>query len=487
MGNVAMKPRACVAVPHQHHEGNSYMSAHTANLKTSVLEDLRASLGNKVTTDDAVRSARGHDRSHLPWEAPLAVVQCASTEDVSATLAICSHHGVSVVPIAAGTGLEGGANSTAGSICLDISGMDKILRIEADDLDATVQAGVMKSSLNEALAQHGLTFPVGPGVDASVGGMASTGASGTTAVRYGTMKENVLGLTVVLADGTVIKTGGRSRKSAAGYDLTHLFVGAEGTLGILTEVTLRVYGIPQASSVAICSFATLEECIAVVQATLESAVPISRVELLDDVTVDAVNRYSSLGLPVMPTLIFEFEGSPANIAEQSETVRGLVSQHGGIGWDYASDPEQMARIWRARHDALPAYTALIPGSSTWSTDVCVPVSRLAECITLTKADTDNEGVLAPIVGHVGDGNFHLAFVLPPGDDDVLAKAAAINNRLVERALSMGGTSTGEHGIGLGKTASLVKEHATAIPVMMAIKNALDPQGILNPGKVLAAS
>ncbi|MGA7204605.1 MAG: FAD-linked oxidase C-terminal domain-containing protein, partial [Specibacter sp.] len=365
------------------------------------------------------------------------------------------------------------------------SGMDKILRIGAADLDATVQAGVMKSALNAALAGHGLTFPVGPGVDASVGGMASTGASGTTAVRYGTLKENVLGLTVVLADGTVIKTGGRSRKSAAGYDLTHLFVGAEGTLGVLTEVTLRVYGIPEASGVAICSFPTLENCTAVVQATLEAGIPISRVELLDDVTVDAVNRYSGLGLPVTPTLIFEFEGSPSGIAEQGETVRGLVERHGGTDWDYADEPERMGRIWRARHDVLPSYAALVPGSSTWSTDVCVPISRLAECITLTKADTDAHGVLAPIVGHVGDGNFHLAFVLPPGNQDAVDAASAVNSRLVDRALSMGGTSTGEHGIGLGKTASLAKEHASALPVMAAIKNALDPAGILNPGKVLA--
>lgn len=360
-----------------------------------------AELGPKVSTDDAVRSARGHDRSHLPWEAPLAVVRCTSTEDVSAALRICSRHRVPAVPIAAGTGLEGGANSTSESVCLDLSGMDAILRIGADDLDATVQAGVMKSSLNAALAAHGLTFPVGPGVDASVGGMASTGASGTTAVRYGTMKENVLGLTVVLADGSIIKTGGRSRKSAAGYDLTHLFVGAEGTLGVLTEVTLRVYGIPEATGVAICSFPTLENCTAVVQETLEAAVPISRVELLDEVTVDAVNRYSGLGLPVMPTLIFEFEGSTASIADQAEAVRNLVAKNGGTGWDYASDPAQIGRIWRARHDALPSYVALVPGSSTWSTDVCVPISRLAECITLTKADTDREGVLAPIVGHVG--------------------------------------------------------------------------------------
>ncbi|WP_113718533.1 FAD-binding oxidoreductase [Arthrobacter dokdonensis] len=461
------------------------MTALPTSTNAAAIDELAASLGSKVSTDRGVRAARGHDRSHLPWEPPSAVVHCTSTADVSTALAICSRHGVPAVPIGAGTGLEGGANSTADAVCLDLSGMDGILRIGARDLDATVQCGVMKSSLNAALADHGLTFPVGPGVDASVGGMASTGASGTTAVRYGTMKENVLGLTVVLADGTVIKTGGRSRKSAAGYDLTHLFVGAEGTLGILTEVTLRVYGIPEATAVAICSFPTLENCTAVVQATLEAGVPISRVELLDDVTVDSVNRYTGLGLPVMPTLIFEFEGSPSSIAEHSSTVRALVDRHDGVGWDYADEPGRIGRIWRARHDALPSYAALVPGSSTWPTDVCVPISRLAECITLTKEDTDAHGVLAPIVGHVGDGNFHLAFVLPPGDENAVAAAAALNGRLVDRALSMGGTSTGEHGIGLGKTASLAKEHASALPVMAAIKKALDPRGILNPGKVLA--
>lgn len=454
------------------------------NTLDAALAELSAALGSKVSTDLAVRTARGHDRSHLPWEPPSAVVRCTETEDVATALAICSRHGVPAVPIAAGTGLEGGANSSADAVALDLSGMDRILRIGAADLDATVQAGVMKSALNAALAGHGLTFPVGPGVDASVGGMASTGASGTTAVRYGTLKENVLGLTVVLADGTVVRTGGRSRKSAAGYDLTHLFVGAEGTLGVVTEVSVRVYGIPETTGVAICAFPALENCTSVVLATLQAGVPISRVELLDDVTVDAVNRYSGLGLPVRPTLIFEFEGSPAGVADQAAIVRELVELHGGTGWDYASDPERIGRIWAARHDALPAYAALVPGSSTWPTDVCVPISRLAECITLTKEDTDSHGVLAPIVGHVGDGNFHLAFVLPPGDDAAVAAAAAANDRLVARALSMGGTCTGEHGIGKGKIGSLAKEHATAMPVMAAIKQALDPQGILNPGKVL---
>lgn len=449
-----------------------------------VVSELRAVLGPRVVTDDDVRGARGHDRSHLSWQPPLAVVRCESTADVSTALRICSRHGVPVVPIGAGTGLEGGANSTSGSICIDLAAMNAIVRIAAEDLDATVQAGAMKSSLNAALREYGLVFPAGPGIDASIGGMASTSASGTTAVRYGTMKENVLALTVVLADGSVITTGGRSRKSAAGYDLTHLFVGAEGTLGIITEVTVRVHGLPAAVGAAICSFPSLAACTSVVLEALKLGVPISRVELLDEVTVEAVNRYSGLALTVLPTLIFGFEGSAAQIGEQSRIVADLAARRGGSGWDYAGEPARLERIWQARHDALPASAALVAGSRTWSTDVCVPISRLAECIRLTKEDIDLHGVLAPIVGHVGDGNFHLAFVLAPGDEQAVTAAAAINDRLVHRALSMGGTSTGEHGIGRGKTGSLRKEHPTSVPVMASIKHALDPQGILNPGKVL---
>jgi D-lactate dehydrogenase (cytochrome) len=453
----------------------------------NVVEQLQNLLGDQVHTDPATRELRAHDWSHHEWELPDVVVSCRGTEDVATVLRLAHVSGTPVVPIAAGTGLEGGANSSKGSIALDLSTMDRILDISEPDLDATVQAGVMKSALNAALAEHGLIFPVGPGVDASVGGMASTGASGTTAVRYGTLKDNVLGLTVVLADGRVVKTGGRSRKSSAGYDLTRLFVGAEGTLGVLTELTVKVRGIPAAAAAAICGFADLGAAARVVQVALKSGVPISRVELLDETTVDAVNRFAGLTLPIVPTLLFEFEGSsPRLVREQAAEIEAIAAELGSIGFEVADDPAGMARLWQARHDALPAYCALVPGSVTWSTDVCVPVSRLAECITLTAQDTSDAGVLAPIVGHVGDGNFHLAFVLVPGDDEAYAKASAVNERLVERALAMGGTCTGEHGIGTGKVHSLAQEHPTGVPVMALLKNALDPTGILNPGKVLAA-
>lgn len=443
-------------------------------------------LGLDVVTDPVLMSDRSHDRSHHAWELPDAVVRCHSTDDVSTVLRWAHATGTPVVPIGAGTGLEGGANSSKGSVALDLSPMDAILEISEPDLDATVQAGVMKSALNAALAPHGLVFPVGPGVDASVGGMASTCASGTTAVRYGTLKDNVLGMTVVLADGSVVRTGGRSRKTSAGYDLTRLFVGAEGTLGVITELTVRVHGIPAAAAAAICGFPDLDSAARTVQVALKSGVPISRVELLDEITVDAVNRYAGLAIPVVPTLLFEFEGSSERtVREQAAEIERIAADHGSIGFERTDDPVGNARLWQARADALPAYCALVPGSVTWSTDVCVPVSRLAQCIVETAADTERSGVLAPIVGHVGDGNFHLAFVLVPGDDETYAKARAVNERLVERALAMGGTCTGEHGIGSGKVHSLAQEHPTGIPVMAAIKAALDPSGIMNPGKVLA--
>jgi len=452
-----------------------------------VVSSLRAALGDRVSVEPGDRERRAHDRSHHAWELPDVVVACRSTEDVSAVMRIAHATGTPVVPIAAGTGLEGGANSSAGSIALDLSGMDRILDVSEADLDATVQAGVMKSALNAVLAEQGLVFPVGPGVDASVGGMAATGASGTTAVRYGTLKDNVLGLTVVLADGSVVRTGGRSRKSSAGYDLTRLFVGSEGTLGVMTELTVRVRGIPAAAAAVICGFEDLGSAARVVQVALKSGVPISRVELLDESTVDAVNRYAGLTIPVVPTLLFEFEGSSSRaVLDQAAEIEVIAKESGAIGFEVADDPAGMARLWQARADALPAYCALVPGSVTWSTDVCVPVSRLAECITATAQDTAAVGVLAPIVGHVGDGNFHLAFVLVPGDEEAHARAAAVNERLVARALAMGGTCTGEHGIGTGKVHSLEQEHPTGVPVMRMVKDALDPRGILNPAKVLSA-
>ncbi|WP_427015543.1 FAD-binding oxidoreductase [Pseudarthrobacter sp. P1] len=452
---------------------------------SGAVAELQRALGPVVAVDLASRTGRSRDRSHLPAGLPDAVVSARSTADVATAVRICAAHGVPVVPIGAGTGLEGGANARPGTVTIDLSGMAEILRVSSADLDATVQAGVMKSRLNAALEADGLFFPVGPGVDASVGGMSSTRASGTMAVRYGTMRENVLGLTVVLASGEVVHTGGRARKSSAGYDLTRLFVGAEGTLGIITEVTVRLHGQPQAVSAAVCGFPTLAAATLVVQGAIQAGIPVARVELLDDTMVAAINSYSALGLAPLSTLLFEFHGTEHGVVEQAEQVRAIAARYGSIGFDFAAGEAERDRLWRARTDVLPSCQALLAGSHTWSTDVCVPISRLAECIAATKEDILASGVVAPIAGHAGDGNFHLAFVLAPGDSGAFAAAAAVNERLVARALGMGGTCTGEHGIGAGKTASLRAEHPSGVGVMAAIKAALDPANIMNPGKVLA--
>lgn len=450
----------------------------------NVVSRLSEELGRRVLTSRAAREQHGHDESHHEWGLPEAIVMCDSTETVSTAIAICAAARVPVVPFGAGTGLEGGANTPAGAISLDLSSMTRILAVNSSDLDVMVQAGVTRSQLNAALAPGGLFFPVDPGADASLGGMAATCASGTYAVRYGTMRENVLGLTAVLADGTVIHTGGRARKSSAGYDLTRLLVGSEGTLAVITEVTLRVYGIPENISAAICGYPDLHSATSMVQHAIQLAIPLARIELLDEVMVGAVNSFSGLQLPEIPTLIFEFHGTPVAVAGQVDEVRTLAAEYGGTGFAAAQSAAERAKLWQARHDALRAAKSLRPGSRTWSTDVCVPISQLAECILQTKQDIALAGSLAPIAGHVGDGNFHLAFVLPPGDDGAFAAAQHINERLVRRALDMGGTCTGEHGIGIGKLRALALEHPTAVPVMRTIKAAVDPLGILNPGKVI---
>jgi D-lactate dehydrogenase (cytochrome) len=441
--------------------------------------------GGAVSTDVVELAAKAHDRSHHPSVLPLAVVACTSTDDVACAVQICAEHRVPMVPRGAGTGLEGGANAVPGSVVLDLRPMNRILAVHADDFDAVVEAGVMKSELNEALRGHGLFFPAGPGVDASFGGMISTRASGMNAVRYGTMRENVLGLTVVLADGSVMHTGSRTRKSAAGYDLTHLLVGAEGTLGIVTEAIVRVHGIPEATMAMVCGFPTIADATRVVYRALRREVAISRVELADTLQIAAINRYAGTDFAELPTLLFEVQGPPAAIAAEADVLRSLAEDAGAVGIRTATEQAEIDEIWRARVDALPAAGALVTGANTWSTDVCVPISRLAECIDATIADVEASGLLAPIVGHVGDGNFHLAIVLPEGDDEIWAKAVAVNERLVLRALAMDGTSTGEHGIGIGKVHSLELEHADSLPAMRAIKNALDPHALLSPGSVLA--
>ncbi len=407
-----------------------------------------------------------------------------STEEVAEVVRICAAHGTPIIPYGTGTGLEGHVAALHGGVCLDLSPMDRVLSVNVEDLDCTVQPGVTRKQLNNYLRDTGLFFPVDPGADASLGGMAATRASGTNAVRYGTMRENVLALTVVLADGRVIRTSRRSRKSAAGYDLTRLFVGSEGTLGVITEITLRLYGIPEAMSSAVCSFASLEEAVNTVILTIQMGVPVARIELLDEAQMDAVNRFSGTGYAVAPTLFLEFHGSEAGVAEQAETVQEIAREHGGGDFQWTANNEERSKLWQARHDAAYACKALRPGSEIVATDVCVPISRLAECITETKRDIQASDVIAPIVGHVGDGNFHLCVLVDPGDRAELERAQALNERMVSRALAMDGTCTGEHGVGYGKLDFLVAEHGEAISVMRTIKKALDPQNIMNPGKVV---
>jgi D-lactate dehydrogenase (cytochrome) len=359
-----------------------------------------------------------------------------------------------------------------------------VLEVNREDLDCRVEAGVTHRALNAWLRDSGLFFPIDPGADASLGGMAATRASGTNAVRYGTMRENVLGLTVVTADGEVVRTGGRARKSAAGYDLTRLFVGSEGTLGIITELQLRLHGIPEAISAAACPFGTLSGAVDTVIATIQSGIPVARIELLDEVMVRGVNLYSKLGLAETPTLFFEFHGSEAGVAEQAALVGELARDFGAAGFEWATKPEDRNRLWAARHDAFWATRELRPGAEARATDVCVPISRLAECILETRADIDANGLVVPIVGHVGDGNFHLTFLVDPNDADEVARAEAVNHRMIDRALAMGGTCTGEHGVGTGKMPYLEQEHPEGVALMRRIKRALDPDNILNPGKVI---
>ena len=383
-----------------------------------------------------------------------------------------------------GTGLEGHVQALHGGVCIDVSQMNDILQVNGEDLDCRVQPGVTRKQLNNYLRDSGLFFPIDPGADASLGGMTATRASGTNAVRYGTMRENVLGLTVVLADGRVIRTGGRARKSAAGYDLTRLFVGSEGTLGVITEIQLRLYGIPEAISSAVCSFATLEGAVKTVTQTIQMGIPVARIELLDDVQMDAINRYSDLSYPAQPTLFFEFHGSDTGVREQAETVGEIAEEFGGGDFQWASRQEDRNKLWQARHDAYYAVLALRPGCKGWATDVCVPISALTQCLLETRKDIDASGLLAPIVSHAGDGNFHLVFLVDTDSADEMARASAVNDRMVARALAAGGTCTGEHGVGYGKIEFLKAEHGEAMSVMRQIKTALDPDNIMNPGKIL---
>jgi D-lactate dehydrogenase (cytochrome) len=449
-------------------------------------QELGARFGARFTTGVAIREQHGRDESHHPTLPPDGVAFPASTAEVADAVAICARHRVPVIPFGAGTSLEGGVSAVRGGLTVDLGGLDRILRVGVDDLDVTVEAGVTRKRLNEHLRDTGLFFPIDPGADATLGGMAATRASGTNAVRYGTMRENVLGLTAVLADGRVIRTGGRARKSAAGYDLTRLLVGSEGTLGIITEVTLRLYGIPEQVRAAVCPFPNIADAVGTVIAIIQCGIPVARLELLDALSLAAVNRHGGLTLPETPTLFLEFHGSAAGVAEQAAAAAAIARDFGGCDFQWADRPEERSRLWHARHTAYYAAVALRPGARGFPTDVCVPISSLAACIAETQADLADSPVLAPMVGHVGDGNFHLMFVVDPDDPDQMAEVHRLNRRLVRRALALGGTCTGEHGVGLGKREFLAEEFgAPTIEVMGAIKRALDPLGLMNPGKVLA--
>ncbi|MCW5623487.1 MAG: FAD-binding protein [Burkholderiales bacterium] len=447
------------------------------------IDELRALLGDRLSTSTGVRDHHSKDESwHVPHR-PDAVAFPNSTEEVSQIVQICARHRTPVVAYGTGTSLEGAVIPEHGGVVVDLANMDQVLQVNAEDLDVTVQARVTRKQLNEYIRDLGLFFPIDPGADASLGGMAATRASGTNAVRYGTMRENVLALTVVMADGRIIRTSRRARKSAAGYDLTRLFVGSEGTLGIITEVTLRLYGLPEAMAAAVCSFDSLEGAVNCVIQTIQLGVPIARIELLDDVQMDSVNKFSKLDYPVKDTLFIEFHGTEAGVKEQAEIVQSIAGDNGGGEFKWATKPEERTHLWTARHDVTYANKALRPGCEIWATDVCVPISRLTECIIETKQDLKESFLIAPLVGHVGDGNFHLGFLIMRDDPRELAEAERLNERLVMRALAMDGTCTGEHGIGLGKQKFLVAEHGEAVSVMREIKKALDPLGIMNPGKI----
>ena len=454
-------------------------------LPEPLVAELRALLGDRLATTRQVREHHGTDISSYPVTPPDAVAHARSTEEVVAIVRLCARHRVPMIPFGIGTSVEGHVLATRGGVCIDLSQMNRVLEVNASDQDARVEPGVTRKQLNAHLRDTGLFFPIDPGADATLGGMASTRASGTNAVRYGTMRENVLGATVVLADGRVIRTGGRARKSAAGYDLTRLFVGAEGTLGIITELTLRLYAVPEGMSAAVCAFPTVTAAVDSVIEAIQCGIPIARVELLDALTVGAINRYSKLELREAPTLWYEFHGTPRGVEEQATQMQEIARSYGGLDFAWATRPEERTRLWQARHDAYFACLQLRKGSRMIATDVCVPISRLAECIALTQEDIAKASMPIPLFGHVGDGNFHLMILVDPDSQADCEEAWELNTRLVRRALAMGGTCTGEHGIGLGKREFLVEEFGEgAVGVMRELKATLDPANLLNPGKVI---
>ncbi|MEM6357032.1 MAG: FAD-linked oxidase C-terminal domain-containing protein [Pseudomonadota bacterium] len=450
----------------------------------AAIDALAPRFGDRLATGEAIRAEHGRDEAHHAHRMPDAVIWPESTEEVSEIARICNAHGCPIVPWGTGTSLEGHVIPVRGGISLDMGAMNRVLTVHPEDMDVTVQPGLRRKRLNEELRDTGLFFPIDPGADASIGGMAATRASGTCAVRYGTMREAVLAMEVVLADGRVIRTGTRARKSSAGYDLTRLMVGSEGTLGIVTELTLRLHGIPEAVTAATCAFETVDDAVRTVIETIQCGVPIARIELLDPLTIRGFNAYAGYAMPEKPTLFLEFHGSEKGVAEQAETVGALAEANRGLGFSWTSQAEERSRLWQARHDVYYAQQALRPGSKGYVTDICVPISRLAEAIAETEKELAQSDLLAPLVGHVGDGNFHLAILIEPGHPEETAKAARIADRLCDLALALGGTVTGEHGVGLGKRRFMETEHGEAWAVMGAIKRTLDPNGILNPGKLV---
>ena len=449
------------------------------------IRELGALFGERCSTGETIREQHGRDESFHPSAPPDAVVFVESNEEVAEIMKLCVQHGTPIIPYGTGTSLEGHVAALQGGVCIDLTRMNQVLEVNAADLDCRVQAGVTRKQVNHHLRNSGLFFPIDPGADASLGGMTATRASGTNAVRYGTMRENVLGLTVVTAEGRILRTGTRARKSAAGYDLTRLFVGSEGTLGVITEIQLRLQGIPEAMSAAVCSFDSMEGAVNTVIFTIQMGIPVARVELVDEVQIDAINRYSDLDYPVKPALFFEFHGTPASVAEQAERVGEIADENGGSNFQWATKEQDRQKLWEARHNGYYAALALRPGCRGWPTDVCVPISRLAECILETQQDVREQGLLAPILGHVGDGNFHMTYLIHPDyEDEELPKYQALNDRLITRALRMEGTCTGEHGVGYGKIPYMHREHGESVALMRQIKEALDPLNLLNPGKIL---
>ncbi|MFO0992454.1 MAG: FAD-linked oxidase C-terminal domain-containing protein [Hyphomicrobiales bacterium] len=446
---------------------------------------LAATLGNRLVTSRTVCQQHGNTTTWIACQPPDAVVYPQSTDDVQQVVRICGRHGVPIIPFGTGTSFEGSVNAPFGGISIDFKDMNQVLAVHTEDFDCVVEPGITRSALNDHLRDQGLFFPVDPGADASLGGMASTRASGTTAVRYGTMKDNVLAMKVVLASGEIMSTSRRARKSAAGYDLTRLIVGAEGTLGIVTELTLKLHGIPEAISAGVCQFPSIGAACEAAIAGIQAGIPFARIELLDEVQVRACNRDAKLGLPETSMLFLEFHGTDASVSEQCERFGEVVREYTPSPFDWATHPDDRSRLWKARHHVFWANKSFLPGADVIVTDVCVPISRLAECVTETKGDIERTGLVAPIVGHVGDGNFHCCVLVTPSDAGALKRAKGFVERLVLRALAMEGTCTGEHAVGQGKMRYLKPElGGVAVNAMREIKRALDPQGLMNPGKVV---